>query len=159
MADVVVESYLLVGGGFVRVLDVDVLPGDGRYIEGAIELVIDGTAILDTTLWDDVDVLWAYIVNMMEELETGDSAETYFPDQPLKLKCERVRWRGMLKVSLTWASTTRTAMVPEDEFRSALCDQATTFFEKMIELAPVNEQGYCYCLTRIAEIRRSGPFR
>lgn len=56
---------------------------DSYYLSGAIILKYGEQDLLDVTMWDLVDQLWAYFLNLIEEvIETGES-ETYFPDQPL----------------------------------------------------------------------------
>ncbi|MEM6296808.1 MAG: hypothetical protein AAGA54_36415 [Myxococcota bacterium] len=61
------------------------VPEDWRYIEGAIVLECDGVAVLDASMWDLVDQLWAYLIAGVEELQSARRFSTYFPDQPLKL--------------------------------------------------------------------------
>lgn len=59
-------SYLrTTDGQFVEVSETDTRPANHRYVEGAIDLVIDGVPILDVALWDYVDQLCAYISDMV----------------------------------------------------------------------------------------------
>lgn len=62
---------------------------NSAYIEGAIELSIDNTGIIGKEAWDYVDQLWSYIVDMATRLRCGQSASSYFPDQPLKLTFQK----------------------------------------------------------------------
>src|SRR5687767_8190020 len=91
---VTVTTYLRAPDGtFQRVEATTATPADPDYIEGAVELTIDGTTIIGTAEWDYVDQLWAYLADMLHELTTGDAASTYFPDQPIRLTFERTAGR------------------------------------------------------------------
>jgi hypothetical protein len=46
--------------------------------------------LLDVTLWDLVDQLWVYILNVLESLLRTGKGETYFPDQPVKLQINSI---------------------------------------------------------------------
>ncbi|MFD2698983.1 hypothetical protein ACFSVM_00745 [Paenibacillus shunpengii] len=59
---------------------------DFKYLNGAITLKYFQESLLDVTLWDLVDQLWAYILNVIENLMNLGEGETYFPDQPVKLR-------------------------------------------------------------------------
>ncbi|WP_269774509.1 hypothetical protein [Bacillus siamensis] len=51
---------------------------DTNYLSGAIILKYSEQELLDATMWDLVDQLWAYFLNLIEEtIETGES-ETFF---------------------------------------------------------------------------------
>ncbi|MGP2438629.1 hypothetical protein [Streptomyces sp. JW3] len=87
-------------------------PRNSDYIDGAIDLFVHGVPILDRELWDYVDQLWAYILNMIEELRKRDEVHTFFPDQPIKLTFKRVGV-GHLLVSLHRPTQGRNAVVDE----------------------------------------------
>ncbi|MCC9308646.1 hypothetical protein LN042_16415 [Kitasatospora sp. RB6PN24] len=115
---------------------------DPDYMEGAIELSIDGVAILSGNDWDYIDELWAYIGGMLEKLDNGEpSAATYFPDQPLLLEMRRVS-EGRLAVSCKHGKSVRAATVSEQELLGALRDSGREFFEAMARAFPVNAESY-----------------
>src|SRR5947208_1561419 len=63
---------------------------DLNYIEGAIVIEYDGKFILDFIMWDLVDQLWTYLIRMIEDTLNTGCAETYFPDQPIKLEMRKI---------------------------------------------------------------------
>jgi hypothetical protein len=147
-------SYLRSPDGvFTRVDDVFVAPEDPRYVEGAIELSINGKSILDTAIWDYVDQLWAYISDMVLALESHGQAETYFPDQPIKLSFVR-QGKGRVLVTLAFNGETTVASADESELVMALRDRGSAFFRKMTDLLPMNGDGYADALGRLADLYR-----
>lgn len=109
-----------------------------RYIEGAIELKINGTQILDTSLWDLVDQLWAYIADMLTALAELGEASTYFPDQPIQLTFKRIG-RTVVRVACVVNGNVRSAVVDEVALTRALRDAGLAFFTKIQSLALGNE--------------------
>ncbi len=55
------------------------------YIEGAIQLTINGKKIIDKSMWDYVDQLWSYILEGVYKLDSCKTYTTYFPDQPIEI--------------------------------------------------------------------------
>jgi len=82
------RSYLLIDNEFVPIETVKSRPHDIQYIEGAIELSVNGVRMIDRSVCDLVDQLWAYIVNGLDNLSQGRAHHCHFPDQPLQLSFE-----------------------------------------------------------------------
>lgn len=100
---------------------------DSYYLSGAIILKYGEQDLLDVTMWDLVDQLWAYFLNLIEEaIETGKS-ETYFPDQPLLLKMKSIS-NDMLLFEI---SQQQKVLLPKLDFFEALLKNAKSFFETM----------------------------
>ncbi|MEV5554697.1 hypothetical protein AB0L44_13660 [Nonomuraea wenchangensis] len=136
-----VKSYLRQrDGDFIGVEDCVVPYGDSRYIEGAIELVIDEVLIIGLEDWDLVDQLWAYIVTMVKTLSESDSCSTSFPDQSIQLTFQRQGAR--ILVSCEVGEVTRRASVRFPEFVAALRDAGQLFFRKVEELYPADASMY-----------------
>lgn len=150
-----IESFLRSSSGrFTPVAEAREVPGsDPLHIEGAIDLKIDYTPILDTTLWDDVDQLWAYIGIMVGSLADQDEVSTYFPDQPIELKFRR-QGGGRLLVSVTWDDNHRAASVSEHELVTALQGKGAAFFTRMMELVPENAAPYANAVARLMSYRQ-----
>ena len=110
-------------------------PGYPRYVEGAVELTIDGVPIIDTVMWDYIDQLWAYVSDMVLSLQEQGQASTYFPDQPIKLSFRR-NGKDRILVTLEINGATRTASADEGELVASLQEHGSTFFRKMIEILP-----------------------
>lgn len=144
-----VTSYLRGSDGqFTQVDAVTSSPPNHRYVEGAVELTIDGIPIIDTVMWDYVDQLWAYISDMVLSLQQKGQASTYFPDQPIKMMFQRHGGRRVL-VTLEINGVTRKASADEGELVASLRKNGSAFFGKMIELIPENCDGYADALKRL----------
>lgn len=144
-----VTSYLRGSDGkFTQVDAVTSSPSNHRYVEGAVELTIDGVPMIDTVMWDYVDQLWAYISDMVLSLQEQGQASTYFPDQPIKLMFRR-HGRNRVLVTLEVNGATRTASADESELVASLREHGSAFFGKMIELIPENRDGYADALKRL----------
>jgi hypothetical protein len=134
---------------FAPIEDVTETPSDPRHVEGAIQLSIDEVPILDNELWDDVDQLWAYIGNMVEELVRSGHASTLFPDQPIELTFRRTGNGRVLVSTHVDDDDVRAASVDERELLSALRESGSAFFQKMTTLLPMNAAGYDDAVRRL----------
>lgn len=144
-----IASYLRTADGqFVQVDQAVRAPVDPQYVEGAIELSIDGVPILDKAMWDYVDQLWAYIADMVNTLNQSGEASTFFPDQPIKLAFQK-QGKSRVLVTLRINDTTRTASIDNAELVGALREHGSTFFLKLSQLLPGNSSGYADALQRL----------
>lgn len=144
-APIEITSYLREGEGdqaaYVAIEKASRPPKDPDYIEGAIELTIHGTMLLDQQSWDYVDQLWAYIARMVHDIEAGkNEAKTRFPDQPIEIRF--VRHGDTVAVTCTVNQEVRTAEAPTAELLSTLKQAGRTFFAKLIELVPAEKSRY-----------------
>ncbi len=148
-----VESYLRVSDGrFTRVEESRDTPADPRHVEGALTLSIGNVVVLDTTTWDYIDQLWAYIGDMVSSLGDRNEVTTYFPDQPVKLTFRR-QANGRVLVSVEMSSGSRVVNVGEKELVSELQSKGSEFFAKMSELLPENRNGYDNAVARLMSYR------
>jgi hypothetical protein len=112
MTRVEVRSYVRIGKDFQPIKEVHRYKGDCQYVRGAISLVIDGIDTLGVDLWDDVNWLWPFIVQALDECRRTGSGKRGFPDQPISFKAETA-WTGHVLVSVTDGGTIkRTAVAP-----------------------------------------------
>ncbi|MDK4256429.1 hypothetical protein V7728_11830 [Bacillus sp. JHAA] len=51
---------------------------DPNYLSGAIILKYGEQELLDVTMWDLIDQLWAYFLNLIEEAIETEESETLF---------------------------------------------------------------------------------
>ncbi|GAB3493167.1 hypothetical protein [Nocardiopsis coralliicola] len=137
-------------GAFADLAEWDGRVEDPRYIDGVIEVAVDGRVLIGDAEWDLVDQLWAYILTMLEELRTSCTARTLFPDQPLPLEFRRVKG-GLLVAQLDSGPQRRTVRAGEEQFVRALLDAAEEFFLRLEPLLPQNQYG--------RELRRIGRLR
>ncbi|MDC0771504.1 hypothetical protein [Streptomyces sp. HD] len=132
-----IETFLKgADGTFVQVEACRTPPPDLDYIEGAIRLTVDGSEVIGTEEWDYVDQLWCYIAEMVTKTQSSGYAETYFPDQPIKLSFQVTGSR--VSVAAKIGDEVKTANAPYEEFLKAVKAAGATFFAKMSELAPSN---------------------
>ncbi|WP_158888831.1 hypothetical protein [Amycolatopsis anabasis] len=97
---------------------------------GAIELSVDGVDIIGKAEADDVETLWAYLANMVEEFRANRNSSTLFPDQPIELSFKGIE-RGRVLVASTVNGERRAAPVDENELFAALTRAGGEFFDKM----------------------------
>jgi hypothetical protein len=132
-----IETFLKVADdGFVQVEACRTPPPDLDYIEGAIRLSVDGLEIIGTEEWDYVDQLWCYIAEMVTKMQSSGYAETYFPDQPIKLSFRATGSRVLVAARI--GKATRTGNASSADFLKAVKAAGMIFFRKMSELAPAN---------------------
>ncbi|WP_030103808.1 hypothetical protein [Actinoalloteichus caeruleus] len=132
-----IETFLRgADGGFVRVDACDIPPPDLDYIEGAIRLSVDGLEIIGTEEWDYVDQLWCYIAAMVTSVQSSGYAETYFPDQPIKLSLRAAGSRVL--VTVVTGQETRTASTSLLDFLEAVKEAGMIFFRTMSKFVPAN---------------------
>lgn len=152
------------GGELVEIGEYNEPPPDATYIDGALELTVDGTPIIDKSMHDYIDELWAYVSNMVEPLVRQGHATTYFPDQPIELSFDRQGTsRVLVKLSAPGfperniRRTTipaspeirRVATADQQELIHSLREHGTEFFQKMRSLAP-NGPDYKDALERLS---------
>lgn len=125
---------------------------DLNYLAGAIYLKYEDNVILDFKLWDYVDQLWAYILNLVEDFILKDSSETFFPDQPIKMMLKKMSKDYMIFV--LESSTRCTWVVPRQEFLSTLLDSSEYFFNSITESLRLGDGHYSYELGKIKELKR-----
>ncbi|MFJ8795037.1 hypothetical protein [Streptomyces sp. NPDC102462] len=132
-----IETFLKVADdGFVQVEACRTPPPDLDYIEGAIRLSVDGLEIIGTEEWDYVDQLWCYIAEMATKMQSSGYAETYFPDQPIKLSFQATGSRVLVTAKI--GEVIRTGNASSVDFLKAVKAAGMIFFRKMSELAPAN---------------------
>jgi hypothetical protein len=149
-----VESYLRTSDGrFTPIAEARSAPDSPRHVEGALMLKISNVAVLDTTLWDYIDELWAYIAGMVCSLSEKDEASTYFPDQVVKLTFRR-QLHNRILVSVEMAGDFRAASADEPDLVSELQSKGSMFFARMSGLLPENRSGYDDALARLMSYRK-----
>lgn len=132
-----IETFLRgADGGFMQVEACRTPPPDLDYIEGAIRLSVDGLEIIGTEEWDYVDQLWCYITEMVTKLKSSGYAETYFPDQPIKLSFRAAGSRVLVAARI--GEETKTANASSVDFLEAVKAAGVIFFREMSELVPGN---------------------
>ncbi|GDY32628.1 hypothetical protein [Gandjariella thermophila] len=144
-----IKSYLRSPSGeFLSLSDCGAPPVDERHVEGAIEVVVDDVTVIDRSMWDDVDQLWAYIIDMIQVLEASGESHTYFPDQPIKLSLRKVGPELVL-ITLQAGEESRRATVDRQELIREIKREAEDFFRQLSILMPANASEYQEIVRRI----------
>jgi hypothetical protein len=122
-------------GAFVPCSELIRYGGDLRHVAGYISFVVDGQPLLDEALWDDVDWLWPYVVQALDECLRDGVGERFFPDQPIRFRAERIGGdRVLLRVN--GGSVDRAVTAGRVETVAAVADAARTFFAELERLVP-----------------------
>jgi hypothetical protein len=130
-----IKSYLKDSDGeFVDIATGGTAPPDPDYVDGAIHLTIDGREIVGLDEWDYVDQLWCYLADMAVQFRATGHADTYFPDQPIKLSFDGDDTTTL--VTYEAADEVKRARVSTTELFNAIKTSGLSFFEKMSELVP-----------------------
>ena len=122
-----VKTYLKVGDEFLMPSQFYQEVDDPDYIEGAIELIVDGEKILNLSMWDYVDQLWAYLIDGLINLNDGKSFSTFFPDQPIEVKFTPQGKEFFLFELL--ADDHKRKLINTKEFFNTLIPEAENFFQ------------------------------
>lgn len=133
---IAVETYLRSEAGtFTRVAEVARHTGDDRHVPGAIELVVDGQPVLDRELWDDVDWLWPFVVQALDDCLTSGVGERWFPDQPILFRVEAAG-ESRLLFTVDGGPIHRVVSADRQEAVRAVAAAALDFFAQLGRLVP-----------------------
>jgi hypothetical protein len=139
-----VASFVNISDGvFVPIGEADGRAMRGTYIDGYIQFSIDGVDVLNEVLWDDVDDLWAYVVQAVDECLRTGTGHRYFPDQPIEFQVDALPG-GRLRFSVfTSAGDKQYAKAVGDrhEVLAALRAGALTFWRELERISPGATKG------------------
>lgn len=99
---------------------------DSNYIEGALELTINGITLLDKDMWDYIDQLWSYIVDGIVCILNDQPFESYFPDQPIKISF--VPMKGNVSLSVM-CNSEKTIQINKKKFIHVMSKHVIDFFD------------------------------
>lgn len=116
---------------FIRIDDKDSIQKikdcvDINYLEGVLYLEYNDSVLIDFTYWDIIDQLWAYFLNLIEDYIQSEQAETYFPDQPIKLKLSKIS-KTLVLFSIESQDIIHLTL-PKQEFFKSILEAAEVFF-------------------------------
>ncbi|KAB8163764.1 hypothetical protein FH609_019075 [Streptomyces sp. 3MP-14] len=110
-------------------------------LESAVVLEANGVTLLDTDMWDSVDLLWALIVRGAHEFRDNGQARIRFPDQPIFVTLRRSGADGV-RLDVEWPAGHRSSWATREELLAAVRQGAVTFFELLLELSPPSDWKY-----------------
>ena len=122
---------------------------DFQYIDGAIVLRYFDQVIMDFRLWDLIDQLWAYFLNIIEEFIQEGKAQTHFPDSSIELILTTVS-DDLVMFQINANNITEWTL-PKKEFFYALLNAARYFFKIMNQVFK-DKVDYNYQLNRIEKL-------
>ncbi|WP_423393809.1 hypothetical protein [Burkholderia sp. LMG 21824] len=125
---IVAKTYLKIKRKFVNFYDFSGKIPDPDYIEGAIEISINGVEIFNKEMWDCVDQLWAYLAEGIVCVARGEGFKTYFQDQPIEVSFDI---QGSKVIVAVTVHETVKVVVDRSEFVSEMKRLAVEFFEGM----------------------------
>lgn len=96
-----------------------------NYINGFIDLKINGQQVFGEKYWDDLDCLWSYFVDTLSTmiLKNEVKASFSFPDQPITVDIER--YNSLIELKLD----TKKWIYNEHDFIYVCLSSAKKFFE------------------------------
>ncbi|GGL43262.1 hypothetical protein [Sporolactobacillus putidus] len=122
-----------------------------NYLEGAIYLKYGNEVILGFQLWDYVDQLWAYVIQLIEEFILRDSSETFFPDQPARIKFQKISNECLNMI--VEANTRSSWILPKQEFLTTLLNASEKFFQNITGILGLVNNPYTSELSKIRELK------
>lgn len=146
-----IHSFFRVGALFVPVADFRGRIREELYIEGAIELSIDGRPMITRVEHDLVDQLWAYLITLCTDVEQGRVAKTSFPDQPIDMALTPKGSR--VELTLRYPGVERRASEDRAVFFDAIGCSAVAFFDVLFRVAPQRKPVWERAVERAARLR------
>lgn len=109
---------------------------DCDYVKGAIRLVVDGTELFSLDLWDDINWLWPFVINAMEDCRNSGSGQRYFPSQPLLFEATSLGSGDQVRLSVSGGEILRSVVVGGSDIYAAVAHAALDFFSSLERLCP-----------------------
>ena len=135
MSRVRIQSYVKVGEVFQPIQEIEAFCGDCMYVAGAVSIVIDDVEMMGFDLWDDINWLWPYIAQAVDECRRTGIGKRGFPSQPISFKVETA-WPGQVLVSVASESFESRAIAPEDDLYAVVAQAGLTFFAELQRICP-----------------------
>jgi hypothetical protein len=149
-----VESYIKTGERFVPIREFQGIIVDPDYIEGAIEVRINGVDLITQEMWDYVDQLWEYLIDLVTQAVAGQEASVFFPDQPIEVKA-CLSWGGDgIDIEVIQRHKRHRTTVDLAAFLGVFCQAGKSFFEKMREVNPEHKEANESVLRKIDALQR-----
>ena len=106
---------------------------DSGCVEGALVLRYKGQELLGDEHWDDVDCLWGYLADGLQDVRAGRPFTTHFPDQPVRLTIAPSNYKIAVEVD---DGRLRRIEVPNAVFWPAIIQAGREFFETLESSLP-----------------------
>ena len=130
-----ISTYIKANGVYVDFLDFNEEIYNTDYIEGFIELTVNGVKLIDNSMHDYIDDLWSYFSEGLASIYKGEDFKTYFPDQPIEVKFEKCRNNKHILLTVNCHEEI-SVEIGKKEFFRVMKLHAEMFFDKLKQIAP-----------------------
>lgn len=130
---IVVKTYVKIGDEFIDFFKFNGPVGDPDYIDGALELSINGVSLIDKSMYDYIDDLWSYLAEGLSKVYRGQPFKTYFPDQPIEINL--IPKGNDILISVECNEEVK-VYVNKEDFLMVMAEHARKFFEHLKEIVP-----------------------
>jgi hypothetical protein len=134
MTHVEVRTFARVGTEFVPFAELAALADHPRWIPGAIMLKLGTAQVLSVDLWDDVNWLWPFLVQLLDECRRTGEGARWFPDQPIRMTAETLKGRDLIRFSVAGGTVARTGVAPATEVYRAVAEAALAYLVELERL-------------------------
>lgn len=127
-----INTFIKLNDNFINIFDLKEKIKNKNYIEGAIELTINGKILIDKSMYDYIDELWSYISEGLFIVSQNEEFKCYFPDQPIAVNFIPQKGNRIL-VSITCHEEIKIS-INRYEFLHSMIEHAKLFFAKLEDL-------------------------
>jgi len=133
-----IKTYLKKNNQFILIENFNFPLDDSFYIEGALELTINGIDLISIEMWDCIDQLWAYFIDGLVAVKNNKTFTFYFPDQPIKVFLLPISDINIM-VSVTCNNEQKT-IVSKKEFLDSMQKSARDFLKYIVHISPEEKE-------------------
>ncbi|EJC1154368.1 hypothetical protein MYA08_002842 [Cronobacter sakazakii] len=148
-AGISVKTYIKCGDNYIDFFDFTGPVKDVDYIDGAVELSINGVCLIDKSMYDYIDQLWSYLAEGLSKINKGETFETYFPDQPIAVKI--IADKNNILISVHCHSEVK-VYVNKNIFLLKIAEHARAFFEHLKTIDPSSDKASDLSLLFLNEV-------
>ncbi|MDC9597080.1 hypothetical protein [Xenorhabdus anantnagensis] len=147
-----ISTYIKVGDEFIDIFQYEGDIKDIDYIDGALELTINGKPLITKLMWDYIDQIWSYFSKGLSLVYENQEFKCYFPDQPIEVKFIPLKGHRRVCVSVNCHSEVKTS-IDKNEFLIAMKDHAIKFFERLEYLKSSTMGARVYAMRYLEKIK------
>ncbi|MDC9591772.1 hypothetical protein PSI23_21455 [Xenorhabdus sp. XENO-10] len=127
-----ISTYIKVGDEFIDIFQYEGDIKDIDYIDGALELTINGKPLITKLMWDYIDQIWSYFSKGLSLVYENQEFKCYFPDQPIDVKFIPLKGHKRVCVSISSHILPEVkTSIEKNEFLIEMRDHAIKFFERL----------------------------
>ncbi|AYY80459.1 MULTISPECIES: hypothetical protein [Proteus] len=150
-----VSTYLKIKDNFININEYNGLLKDSFYIEGAIELSIYNTKVIDIGMWDYVDQLWSYLIEGLVKINENKEFKANFPDQPIEIKFQPINDNVLITIT---ANEPQKAFIKKELFIKTMALHAQDFFNKLVTFKGIVLNDYAIDFQNIKNLLKNGNY-